>query len=396
MPDQPTKRIGHRWINGMNRDLILVACSLLVWGLGEGAFFSFQPLYLQQLGADPIKIGAILGGYGLAQTLAHIPAGYLSDRIGQRPLMWTSWILGLLATWLMALATTLPTFMIGMFLYGTTSFVISPLNSYITAVRGKLRVGRALTLISAAYNIGAISGPLLGGWIGEKYGFRTIFFFAAVVFVISNAFIFFIRPQQRDVTSNLQANDKLLKNFDYLRFMSLVFVAMFAMYLVQPLAPNYLQNQRGLSLVAIGQLYSISSLGIVLSNLILGNLEHRLGYLLGHIAVAIFALLLWKQDGMFWYSLAYLFVGGYRTARSLAIAQVQTLVHPAQLGLAYGFSETISSSANIIVPFIAGYLYTINPDIIFPVSIALIVLSFLANGYYLFYRVPSSKDAIPA
>ncbi|MGW8251084.1 MAG: MFS transporter, partial [Anaerolineales bacterium] len=69
----------------MNRDLSLIAASLMVWGLGEGAFFSFQPLYLQQLGADPIAIGAILGAYGIAQTLAHIPAGYLADRFGRRP-----------------------------------------------------------------------------------------------------------------------------------------------------------------------------------------------------------------------------------------------------------------------------------------------------------------------
>ncbi len=379
----------------MSRDLILIACSLLVWGLGEGAFFSFQPLYLQQLGADPIKIGAILGGYGLAQTLAHIPAGYLSDRIGQRPLMWAAWIFGLLATWLMALATTLPTFIVGMFLYGATSFVVSPMNSYLTAIRGRLRVGRVLTMISASYNIGAILGPLLGGWIGETYGFRTIFMFAAIIFVISTALILLIRPQPIEARSSLQLSDKLIGNRHYLQFMSLVFVAMFAMYLAQPLAPNYLQNQRDLSLVAIGQLYSISSLGIVLSNLILGNLEHRLGYLLGQVAVAIFAMLLWRQSGMFWYSLAYLFVGGYRTARSLAMAQVQTLVPPAKLGLAYGVSETIASSANILVPFVAGYLYAINPDILFPISIGLIIISLLANGYYLFYRLPTPKDIIP-
>jgi MFS family permease len=380
----------------MSRDLFLVACSLLVWGLGEGAFFSFQPLYLQQLGANPIRIGAILGGYGLAQTLAHIPAGYLSDRIGQRPLLWAAWIFGLLSTWLMALATTLPTFIVGMFLYGATSFVISPMNSYITAVRGRLRVGRALTMISAFYNIGAILGPLLGGWIGEMYGFRTIFLFSAVIFAISTALILFIRSQPVETRTNPELSDKLLNNTHYLRFMSLVFLAMFAMYLAQPLAPNYLQNQRGLNLVEIGQLYSIASLGIVLSNLILGNLEHRLGFLLGHVAVAAFVVLLWRQSGMFWYSLAYLFVGGYRTARSLAMAQVQSLVHPAKIGLAYGVSETISSSANILVPFVAGYLYNIDPEIIFPISIGLILISLLVNWYFLFYRLPQPKDVLAA
>jgi MFS family permease len=380
----------------MSRDLILVALSLLVWGLGEGAFFSFQPLYLQQLGADPIAIGAILGGYGFAQTLAHVPAGYLADRIGRRPLMRFAWILGLIATWLMAIATTLPTFVAGMLLYGTTMFVVSPLNSYVTAARGKWSVGRAITTTSAFFNIGAILGPTMGGWIGENYGFRSIFLVAAVIFGLSTILIFFIRPQPVEGRTALGQGDKLIRNAPYLRFMSLVFLAAFAMYLPQPLAPNFLQNERGLSLVAIGQLYSISSLGVVLSNLLLGNLEHRLGYLLGQVFVGVFAAILWQQTGMVWYGLAYLFVGGYRTARALAIAQIQTLVHPANMGLAYGFSETISSSANILVPFLAGFLYDRSPEIIFPLSLILITISVLANAYYLYFRSAPTDKALTA
>lgn len=378
----------------MSPDLIWIALSLVVWGFGEGAFFSFQPLYLQQLGADPLKIGAILGAYGFAQTIAHIPAGYLADRVGRRPLMWVSWFIGALATFLMALATTLPAFVVGMILYAGTSFVISPLNSYITIARGRWTVGRALTMISASYNTGAIMGPLVGGWVGENYGFRSIFVLAAVAFVFSTILILKVRPQPVEERGDLQQSDKIYNNLPYLRFMGLVFFAMFAMYLPQPLAPNFLQNQRGLDLVQIGQLYSISAFGLVFTNLILGNMEHRLGYLLGQAAVGVFSLILWTQTGMIWYGIAFLFVGGYRTARSLAIAQVQALVHPANMGLAYGVSETISSSAAIFVPFVAGYLYSRDPMVIFPISIILITVSILANGYYLYFRIKSRKDAI--
>lgn len=378
----------------MSPDLIWIALSLVVWGFGEGAFFSFQPLYLQQLGADPLKIGAILGAYGFAQTIAHIPAGYLADRVGRRPLMWVSWFIGALATFLMALATTLPVFVVGMILYAGTSFVISPLNSYITIARGRWTVGRALTMISASYNTGAIMGPLVGGWVGENYGFRSIFVLAAVAFVFSTILILKVRPQPVEERGDLQQSDKIYNNLPYLRFMGLVFFAMFAMYLPQPLAPNFLQNQRGLDLVQIGQLYSISAFGLVFTNLILGNMEHRLGYLLGQAAVGVFSLILWTQTGMIWYGIAFLFVGGYRTARSLAIAQVQALVHPANMGLAYGVSETISSSAAIFVPFVAGYLYSRDPMVIFPISIILITVSILANGYYLYFRIKSRKDAI--
>ncbi len=65
----------------MSRDLILLGFSLMTWGIGEGMFFIFQPLYLQQLGASPVTIGVIFGAAGIAMTVAHIPAGHLADRI---------------------------------------------------------------------------------------------------------------------------------------------------------------------------------------------------------------------------------------------------------------------------------------------------------------------------
>jgi len=92
----------------MSPDLLLLGVSLMIWGVGEGMFLIFQPLYLQQLGADPVAIGAILGASGIAMAVAHIPAGHLADRIGRKPLLLVSWFTGMLATWVMALAPSLP------------------------------------------------------------------------------------------------------------------------------------------------------------------------------------------------------------------------------------------------------------------------------------------------
>ena len=91
----------------MNRNLLFVILALFTWGLGEGLFLYFQPIYLQQLGADPVLIGAILGGMGVAMALAQIPAGILSDRIGSRTMMWISWVIGTVAAIVMVYATGL-------------------------------------------------------------------------------------------------------------------------------------------------------------------------------------------------------------------------------------------------------------------------------------------------
>jgi len=44
----------------MTPSFILVGVALFTWGMGEGMFLYFIPLYLEQLGADPIAIGSVL------------------------------------------------------------------------------------------------------------------------------------------------------------------------------------------------------------------------------------------------------------------------------------------------------------------------------------------------
>lgn len=364
----------------MGRDLILLSLSLFTWGLGEGAFLSFQPLYLQQLGADPLRIGAILGGYGLAATLAHIPAGYIADRLGRRPVLWAAWILGILTTWIMALATSLPVFVTGMLLYSMTSFVIAPLNSYVAAAHGKWSVGRVLTLVSASYNAGAVLGPTLGGIIGERFGFRTIFLVAASIFIVSTLVILFIHKQPVDAPHPEERGKNLLRNNRYVYFLLAYFLATFAMYLPQPLSPNFLQNQRSLGLVQIGQLYSISSLGIVVFNLVLGQINARLGFLIGQVAVGMFAMILWQGHGIIWYGIAYFLLGGFRSGRTLATAQIRSIVNKSNMGLAFGLAETLTAMALFLAPPLAGFLYDRDPLSIYMLSLVLIAGSVLVSA----------------
>jgi MFS family permease len=366
----------------MSRDLILVALSMMIWGLGEGMFFFFEPLYLQQLGASPVMIGGILGGVGVAMTLSYLPAGYISDRFGRRPLLWLAWLMGLSATWLMALSRTLPAFVAGVILYGATAFVVVPLNSYITAARGKWTVGRAITAISASFSLGAILGPLIGGWIGEQMGLQRTFLVAAVIFIFSTLLIFFLRPQPVE-PPHPDANGRGLRglflNTRYIRYLIIVFIVMFCIYLPQPLSQNFLQNQRSLNLAQIGQLISARYLGVVVLNLILGQMNAQVGFLLSQIGMSLFTLLIWQGNSMPWYALGYFLGGSYGTARSLATAQGRALIHHANMGLGYGMIETMSSTAIILAPPLAGYLYSLNPTLVYPVSLVLIGIAIMVT-----------------
>jgi len=331
----------------MKRDLILVGIAMFAWGLGEGLFIYFQPIYLQELGADPILIGTILGGFGLAMTVSHIPAGYLADRIGRKPVMVAAWVTGTAATWTMALADSLQVFVLGMLLFGLTMFVMSPLQSYLTAARGNLSVGRVVTLMSAGFNLGAVIGPILGGRIGDQLGGKRWFFSSR-----------------------------------YMVYMGVIFLAIFAMYLPQPLTPNYLSNQGGYDLTQIGFLFSVSSIGVVVLNLTLGSLPARSGFLLGQAGVAAFTLILWWGSGLPWYFVAFFLLGGFKTARTLGMAQVRELVPSAKMGLAYGLAETVGGAAVILAPLLAGFLYSNDPTLMYAIGFGLILLSLYVSGRF--------------
>ncbi len=356
----------------MNSNLGFLFAALTLWGIGEGMFFYFQPLYLQQLGANPLTIGAILGGFGLMMTLAHIPAGFVADRIGRRPVLRAAWLTGTLAAWVMALASDINVFIVGLLLYGLTAFVSAPLTSYVTAARGNLSVGRALTLMSATFNMGMVIGPLLGGLISQRLGLQTIYLFAAGLFVISTLALFFLRPQPRDQHDPHDPPPALLTNGRYWGFVALSFTVIFGLYMAQPLTPNFLQNERNISFATLGLIGALGGLGNAILLFRLGNLTPRTGYLSAQVLVAMFALLIWRGNAPWMYALAYFWLGGFRVARVLSSAQARMLVHPSQMGLAFGILETINALPTILAPPLAGFLYERDPALIYPLTIAVI------------------------
>jgi MFS family permease len=355
---------------------------MFTWGAGEGLFLVFQPIYLERLGASPVVIGTILGAVGIAMTIAHIPAGHLSDRLGSRPVLWAAWFIGTLSAWIMALAHRLPLFVVGLLLYSLTSFVMPPLSSYVTAARGEWSVGRAITFIGAAFNLGAIVGPITGGIIGDQVGLRQVYLVSAIVFVLSSSIVLFIRHQPIENPSPEGQQDGININRRYLGFLGMIFLATFSTYLPQPLSPNYLQNYHGLTLGQIGRLGSIGSAGIVILNLVLGQLDARSGFLLAQGAGGAFSLLLWRGTGMPWFALGYFLAAGYRTARVLATAQTRTLVNPSRMGLAYGITEAVNSSAVILAAPIAGYLYQQGPSSMYIAGLVLTVVSILVSARF--------------
>jgi MFS family permease len=282
----------------------------------------------------------------------------------------------------MGLAKSLPIYLIGLLLYGVTAFVSSPLGSYVTAARGKWEVGTALSLTTATFNMGMALGPVTGGWIAENYGVRTSYLVAAGVFVISLLFIIFIKKQPLDKHDPEAPPMSLWKNTRFINFVMIFAFAVFALYLAQPLTPNFLKGVRSLSLTETGWVFSAGALGNSLLALLIGRLHPRRGFLVAQVLVIFFAAIIWLGSGLPVFMLGYFLLGGFRASRPMAMAQARELVHGSQMGISYGTMETVSAIIFIIAPPIAGFIFERDPFIIYPLAIGLIVVSIFISYFF--------------
>jgi MFS family permease len=373
----------------VSRDFRLLSVSLFLWGVGEGLFLFLQPVYLSQLGADAVQVGLVLGLAGAAMTLGHIPAGMLADRFGRKTIMVVAWLIGTVSTILMFLAPSLQLFVAALVLYSVTSFVMSPLSSYVTIARGGWSTGRALTTISASFNAGAVIGPVTGGLLAAALGIRTLFGIAAVLFVGSTVLMFLLRDQPLEPPHAEGRFRTLFANRAAARILVVTFIAMLALMLGWSLTPLFLSEARGLSVAQVGALGSFFALGTVILNLTLGAAPARRGSMAAQGLVAAAYLLLWKGMSLPAYAAGYFLAGGMRTARSLFSAQVERVVRRSHLGLAFGVAETVASGSLIVAPLLAGVLYRADPASPYPVSLILIAGSLALSAWIL----PTAHEA---
>jgi MFS transporter, DHA1 family, multidrug resistance protein len=287
--------------------------------------------------------------------------------------------LGLISTVVMGIALTLPLYLIGLFGYGLTAFVSSPLSSYMTAARGNWPVSTVLALTTATFGLGMALGPVTGGWIGDTYGMRMSFFVAAGVFVFSNISMFFIQSQPLDRHDPAAPPPPLRHNREFVILAAVIGFAIFSMYLAQPLTPNFLEGVRGLSLSQSGIIFTAGALGNSLMAILFSRVHPRRGFLFAQMLVILFALFIWKSTALPLFALGYFLLGGFRAGRPMALAQARELVHDSQMGITYGILETVSAVIFILTPPLAGVLFEYDPVIVYPLAIGLIAVSILVS-----------------
>ncbi len=165
--------------------LSFIFVTLLVDVLGVGIIIPILPKLIQSLAHGSVAAGArdygwLLSLYGAMQFLFSPLLGALSDRFGRRPVLLLSLFFTGVDYVIMALAPTLAWLFVGRVLSGITGASFTAASAYIADVSPPEERAQNFGLIGAAFGIGFIVGPALGGLLGH-WGARLPFWAAAAL-----------------------------------------------------------------------------------------------------------------------------------------------------------------------------------------------------------------------
>ncbi|MBI4226872.1 MAG: MFS transporter [Candidatus Omnitrophica bacterium] len=131
--------------------------------IGFGIVIPILPLYAERFGASPLVIGLLLAIYSAMQCVCAPLLGRLSDRVGRRPVLFVSVLGTAVGFFLMGTANTLALLFLARIIDGATGGNISTALAYIADVTPPEERSRGMGIIGAAFGLGFIVGPALGG-----------------------------------------------------------------------------------------------------------------------------------------------------------------------------------------------------------------------------------------
>lgn len=181
------------------RALAFVLVTVLIDTIGFGIIIPVVPELIVELTGEGLSEAALYGGwlifiFALMQFVSAPMLGNLSDRFGRRPVLLVSLGAYAIDYLLMGLAPTVTWLFIGRAVAGIAGATGSTANAYIADVSPPERRAQDFGLIGAAWGLGFILGPVIGGVLGE-YGARVPFFAASALAAVNVTYGFFVIPE---------------------------------------------------------------------------------------------------------------------------------------------------------------------------------------------------------
>jgi MFS transporter, DHA1 family, tetracycline resistance protein len=176
------------------RPLTFIFLTVFLDLLGVGILVPVLPYIVAEFRSDALTVGLLSLTFAAAQFLASPVLGAISDRVGRRPVL----ILSVLGTgagyFLFGAAHTLWLLFLARLIDGFTGGNVSTAQAYIADVSKPEDRAKNFGLIGAAFGLGFIVGPALGG-ILSHWGLRTPAYAAGVLSLVTASLGYFILPE---------------------------------------------------------------------------------------------------------------------------------------------------------------------------------------------------------
>jgi len=351
--------------------LVILFVTVFLDLLGFGMVLPLLPYYAVRFGADAFAVGGLLAAYSFAQLICSPLWGGLSDRIGRRPILIGSLFASAVSQLAFGLAGSLAMLFAARLVAGTASATIGVAQAYIADSTTPENRAKGMGIIGAAFGLGFVFGPALGGLLAP-WGHGVPAFAAAGLALVNGLFALALLPESLPAE---RRGEKMVRGFSPKRLalaagitgmpplMAIYFLTIFAFATMEATFPlltlalfNFNEQQNGWVFAYIGVLIVILQGGLV------GRLAKRFGE--KNLVIAGSLLLAVGLAGLpFSTSLPLLLVtlvplaAGNGLANPSLSALISLTASKHSQGETLGVAQSLASLGRVLGPLWGGFAY---------------------------------------
>jgi MFS transporter, DHA1 family, tetracycline resistance protein len=335
--------------------------------IGFGMIIPILPLYAQRFQATEWQIGLLLASYSFMQFLASPVLGWFSDRYGRKPVLLCSLIGSATGYILMADANSLAMLFLARILAGVAGASVGTASAYIADITPPEDRSKRMGLIGAAFGIGFVLGPAIGG-ILSQWSVIAPFWFAAALSILNAVLMWIVLPEPDRHTTRQQGPANLKQTFEQagswrLGVVTIIyFIAIAGFAIVTVIYPQVSHRRFELNQSQISFIFVMFGLiGAAIQGGGIGRLVKRFGDV--NLAIAGFAIM---AISMMMMPLAgsvplfLLFTAGLAVGNSLSQPTVNAIASKgasaALQGRVLGVLQSAGSLGRVFGPVLAGFL----------------------------------------
>jgi DHA1 family tetracycline resistance protein-like MFS transporter len=355
-----------------NRYLFSIILVVFIDLLGFSLIIPLLPYYAQTFQASDITIGFLLASYAAAQLIGAPLLGRASDRFGRRPILLISIFGTFLGFLLFGLAQSLAMLFASRILQGLTGGNLSVAQAYITDVTDARSRNRGLGMIGAAFGLGFIIGPALGGLLsGISYSVPA--FVAAGLSFINLLLVAFwlpesLTPEKRAGLTHKKPAFSLSTLHQALRhpltgpLLITRFLYSLAFVILQTIFSLFALKRFNMSVVTTGFVLTyVGVVSVVTQAWLVGKLSQRFRdaiLIKGGLLTLALGMLMWAFSPsvpILVLSLTPIALAGGLLNTIVPSALTKT-VEPQEVGGILGLSTSMESFTRVISPLLGGFL----------------------------------------